>query len=311
MPRQPRIDQSGLLYHVFARGIERREIFSDNRDRDRFLALAGDILTETGTPVHAFALLPNHFHLLVHRHQTSLSTVMRRLLTAYAVYFNRRHERVGHLFQNRYRAIICQEDRYYLELIRYIHLNPIRAGAVTSLTLLDDYRYSGHSQLMGRNISDWYKPDVVLARFSRNMREARGRYHEFIASGLNTGETKDLDGGGLMRSMEPAGKTPGKKAVFDDRILGDGLFVAHLLNPGLCVPAAKKKQQTQLLVSTFCEEFGITVTELLAGSKRRVVVEVRGLIASRLCREIGLPVSAIARELSISTTAVSRILQKR
>jgi hypothetical protein len=190
-------------------------------------------------------------------------------------------------------------------------LNPIRAGAVTSLTLLDDYRYSGHSQLMGRNISDWYKPDVVLARFSRNMREARGRYHEFIASGLNTGETKDLDGGCLMRSMEPAGKTPGKKAVFDDRILGDGLFVAHLLKPGFCVPTANKKQQTQLLVSTLCEEFGITVTELLAGSKRRVVVEVRGLIASRLCREIGLPVSAIARELSISTTAVSRILQKR
>ena len=130
MPRQPRLDAPGLLQHVMARGIEGREIFKDDKDRKAFLERLALILEETQTQCYAWALIPNHFHLLLRTGPTPISTVMRRLMTGYAVTFNKRHKRSGHLFQNRYKSIVCEEEPYLLELIRYIHLNPIRAGLV-------------------------------------------------------------------------------------------------------------------------------------------------------------------------------------
>ncbi|MCK8602287.1 transposase, partial [Desulfoferrobacter suflitae] len=133
MPRQPRLDAPGLLQHVMARGIERKQIFKDGADRRDFLERLATILEETQTQCYAWALIPNHFHLLLRTGATPLSKVMRRLMTGYAVSFNKRHRRAGHLFQNRYKSIVCEEDPYLLELLRYIHLNPLRARLVGSL----------------------------------------------------------------------------------------------------------------------------------------------------------------------------------
>ena len=133
MPRQARIDIPGALHHIICRGIERRRLFQDDKDRDDFLGRLGDILPETTTPCLAWALIPNHFHLLLVTGAVPIATVMRRLLTGYAVTHHRRHQRHGHLFQNRYKSILCQEEPYLLELVRYIHLNPLRAQIVTDL----------------------------------------------------------------------------------------------------------------------------------------------------------------------------------
>ena len=150
MPRQARLDAPGVLQHVTARGIERRKIFWDDKDRSSFLERLAVILDETQTQCYAWALIPNHFHLLLRTGPTPLSTVMRRLMTGYAVTFNIRHRRSGHLFQNRYKSVICKEDSYLLELIRYIHLNPLRAGIVKDLKELDKYTWTGHSAILGR-----------------------------------------------------------------------------------------------------------------------------------------------------------------
>ncbi len=150
MSRQPRLDAPGLLQHVMARGIERREIFKDDKDRKSFLNRLATILEETQTQCFAWALIPNHFHLLLHTGATPLSKVMRRLMTGYAVSFNRRHKRSGHLFQNRYKSVVCEEDPYLLELIRYIHLNALRAELVKDLKELDKYSWTGHSAILGR-----------------------------------------------------------------------------------------------------------------------------------------------------------------
>ena len=150
MPRQARLDSPGLLQHVMARGIERRKIFLDDKDRESFLERFAGILEETQTQCYAWALIPNHFHLLLRTGPAPLSKVMRRLMTGYAVTFNKRHNRSGHLFQNRYKSVICEEDRYLLELIRYIHLNPLRAGLVKDLKELDKYPWTGHSAILGR-----------------------------------------------------------------------------------------------------------------------------------------------------------------
>jgi len=112
MPRQPRLDAPGILQHVMARGIERRLIFVDDPDRKDFLARFAQILEETQTQCYAWALIPNHFHLLIRTGQTPLNAVMRRLMTGYAVSFNHRHRRVGHLFQNRYKSVVCEENTY-------------------------------------------------------------------------------------------------------------------------------------------------------------------------------------------------------
>ena len=108
------------------------------------------ILEETQTQCYAWALIPNHFHILLRTGPTPLSKVMRRLMTGYAVTFNIRHRRSGHLFQNRYKSVICEEDPYLLELIRYIHLNPLRAKLVEDLKELDKYLWTGHSAILGR-----------------------------------------------------------------------------------------------------------------------------------------------------------------
>ena len=149
MPRQPRLDAPGTLHHVMVRGIERTALFRDDRDRADFVSRLAT-LAETGLwVVYAWALLPNHAHLLVRTGPRPLGRNMRSLLTGYAGAFNRCHHRIGHLFQNRYKSIVCEEEAYLLELVKYIHLNPLRAGMVKSLEELDQYCWTGHAVLLG------------------------------------------------------------------------------------------------------------------------------------------------------------------
>ena len=145
MPRSARLDAPGVLHHIIIRGIERRNIFRDDKDRDNFVDRLSDLLPETQTACYAWAFIPNHAYFLFRSGTAGISTLMRRLLTGYAVYFNRRHKRHGQLFQNRYKSIICQEDIYFRELIRYIYLNPMRAKIVLDIKGLNIYPYSGHS----------------------------------------------------------------------------------------------------------------------------------------------------------------------
>ena len=128
MARGPRLDAPGTLHHVMVRGIEKRQIFEDDQDREDFLHRLGKVLEQCQASCFAWTLIPNHVHLLLRTGPVPLGKMMRRLLTGYAVRFNRRHQRSGHLFQNRYRSLVCEEELYLLELVRYIHLNAIRAG---------------------------------------------------------------------------------------------------------------------------------------------------------------------------------------
>ena len=200
MPRKARIDAPGAVHHIICRGIEGRDIFFDDTDRDRFVERLGRIVSESRTSCYGWALIPNHLHLLLKTGGVPISTVMLRLLTGYAVSFNRRHRRVGHLFQNRYKSILCQEDAYLLELVRYIHLNPLRAGLVDTLNQLDRYKYCGHSFLMGKKGREWQDTQYVLKLFDNRASRARKRYREFVEKGVSVGRREDLIGGGLIRS---------------------------------------------------------------------------------------------------------------
>jgi putative transposase len=164
---------AGALHHIIVRGIERREIFWHEEDRDSFVTLLQQVLTETHTDCFAWALIPNHVHLLLRTGPTPISVVMRRLLTGYAVPFNRRHRRHGHLFQNRYKSILCQEDPHLKELVRYIHLNPLRAKLVADYKSLKGFRYAGLSALMGKCPHDWQNTEYILSLFGAHTSVAR------------------------------------------------------------------------------------------------------------------------------------------
>ena len=188
MPRQPRLDIPGLLQHVIVRGIERSAIFLDDEDRRRFVDRLTGLLVETETECFAWAMLDNHFHLLLRCKRLELSRFMRRLLTGYAVIFNLRHKRSGHLFQNRYKSIVCEEDTYLLELLRYIHLNPLRAGLVKDLVALERYPWCGHAVLLGYRPFAGQPIDEVLARFGKHLTAAQNHYRTFVADGVAMGK---------------------------------------------------------------------------------------------------------------------------
>ena len=189
------------MHHLIARGIGKRKIFDDDLDRNLFLERLGTILVETQTLCYAWALIPNHFHLLIRTGKVPVSTVMRRLLTGHAVTYNRRHRRWGHLFQDRYKSILCDEDPYFLELVRYIHLNPLRAGIVKEISQLDAYPFCGHSFVMGKFSNEWQDVKAVLQAFGSRAISASRCYGDFVAQGIEQGKRSDLIGGGLIRSM--------------------------------------------------------------------------------------------------------------
>ena len=155
MPRNARIDAPGALHHIVIRGIERKAIFEDDDDREDFIDRLSGLLQETATPCYAWALMTNHVHLLLRTGNVPIASIMRRLLTGYAVRFNLRHRRHGHLFQNRYKSILCEEDTYFEQLVAYIHLNPVRAGIVNDVAALKAYAYAGYSALMGKKLRTW------------------------------------------------------------------------------------------------------------------------------------------------------------
>ena len=210
MPRQPRLNISNVLHHVIVRGIERRDIFADDDDKDHFVSRFSALLTSSATKCYAWALMSNHFHLLLMPTNVSLSETMRRLLTGYAVYFNRKYHRCGHLFQNRYKSILCETDPYFLELVRYIHLNPLRAGLVADLDELDRYRWSGHAVLLETRDLPGQETIEVLARFGKNKSRARHGYRQFLDDGIAAGRRDELTGGGLKRSRHANEETVGR-----------------------------------------------------------------------------------------------------
>jgi putative transposase len=160
---------------------------------------------------------------------------MARLLTGYATSFNRRHRRHGHVFQNRYKSIICQEDAYLKELVRYIHLNPLRAGIVPNVELLERFRWCGHGVLLGKQACSWQDSQHVLALFGRTISEARRLYRVFVREGSSQGRREELVGGGIVRSQggwtEVKSKRRSGRDMLkgDERILGDSSFVMRVL----------------------------------------------------------------------------------
>lgn len=321
MPRQARLDSPGTLHHVMIRGIGRRRIVDDEQDRRDFMRRLGQLAGETGTPVYAWALMDNHAHILLSSGSLGLAKFMRRLLTGYAVIYNLRHRRHGHVFQNRYKSIVCDGDSYFTELVRYIHLNPVRVQLVRDVKELERYPYCGHGAILGTEPNDWQDRASVLAQFGGREGEAKAAYQRFVAEGLALGRRPELVGGGLVRSLGGWGEVRSQRqrkarTVSDERILGSGEFVEKILKEAEARTQRQHAARTRsgraerVIVQT-CKKNGVSLTELRAGSRRGRLPAVRADLACRLVEDFGLPVAEVARQLGISTSGVSKILSRR
>lgn len=320
MPRKSRIDLSGVIHHVIVRGIERRRIFQSDADREEFLRRLSESLEKTKSQCYAWCLIPNHFHLLIRTGADPLSTLMRSVLTGYAIFFNRKYKRHGYLYQNRYKSILCQEEVYFLELVRYIHLNPIRGRLVETMQDLDKYKWTGHSVIVGKHKRTWQETGEVLLRFSRKRLEAIQRYKAFIREGLKMGKREDLMGGGLIRSaggwMEVE-KMRRRKEYWrgDERILGDGDFVEDVLagSEQKLLKQEKLKRKgwnLETVAEKVCQELDLEKKELSSRSRTKDITKARRIIAYVAYNELGISGTDISRFLNVSRPAVTKAIQE-
>jgi REP element-mobilizing transposase RayT len=321
MVRQARLDAPGTLHHVIIRGIEKGRIVDDQKDRENFVSRMGEVASDTKTAIYGWSLMTNHAHILLRSGPFGLSKYMRRLLTGYAISYNHRHSRYGHLFQNRYKSIVCDEDSYFRELLRYIHLNPLRAKLVKGMSELNKYPWCGHVVLMDKIKYEWQDRDYVLSWFGKKDGEAKKAYCKYIEEGISLGRRPDLVGGGLVRSLggwsEVMSLRSHKQQVLtDERVLGAGDFVENILKEAderlnYQLTAKKRRQKMQEIIEKICEEKGINIKELHMGSRRGSIPQVRADIAYQLINELGIPLAEIARQLGVSTSAITKSLQRR
>lgn len=316
MPRQARLDSPGTLHHVMIRGIEGSPIVGGVKDRKEFVERMGNLARETGTKIYAWALMTNHAHIFLRSGPRGLSQYMRRFLGSYAMYYNKAHQRHGHVFQNRYKSIVCEEDPYFMELVRYIHLNPLRAKVVRSLTHLADYRWCGHGSILGVRKRQWQDTGYVLRWFG-----SEEGYEDFVEQGIAQGNRPELVGGGLLRSQGgwsavKGMRRSGTEENSDERVLGSGEFVDRLLADAeekikRQLPPLELARRVRKIVEQACARGKVRREVLLSGNRRRRVSAVRADLVKVLVEEVGISMAECARQTGVTTSGIAQVLRRQ
>ena len=294
MARKPRIHIPGGFYHVILRGNAEQDIFFADDDRHHLYLLLEEGAERFGYRVHAFCAMTNHIHLAVEVGEVSLSKIIQNLSFRYTRWVNRRQGRVGHLFQGRYKAILVQADTYLLALVRYIHLNPVRAAMVSDPS---DYPWSGHRAYLGLEALPWLTTDCVLAMFAPRLETARARYRRFVADAVGDGHRSEFHGGSE-----------------DGRILGDRAFLMKAL-PDRGARPVEQSVSFDLLERRVCVLYRSSPGALASCGRGRVLSEARGVVGWFASRYRLMSLRDLAeryqRDASTLTVAVRKIEEKR
>ncbi|MDX8394752.1 MAG: transposase, partial [Mariprofundales bacterium] len=264
MARQKRIHVHGGIYHVMLHGNGGMVVFSSEEDRCHFLLLLQEGTYRFGYRVHAFCLMDNHIHLAIQVSDVHLSEIMHNLSFRYTRWFNCHQKRFGHLFQGRYKATLVDENNYFLALVRYIHLNPVRASMVAEA---DDYGWSGHAGYLGSEYIPWLTTDYLLGQLAPNIEQARERYIEFVQAGVGIDHTSDFHYSGK-----------------DSRLLGDDNFMEQAYAKSGERHAAPPKLSN--IIDHICRKYELEESELKSSFKGHKTAEARAFIAW-LAKETG------------------------
>ncbi len=317
MVRPLRIEYPNAWYHVTSRGVLGLEIFRDDKDRKRFLDILKESVEIFQVEVHCYVLMSNHFHFLLKTREANLGRFMQRFNTAYTTYFNLRHQRAGHLYQGRYKAILVQADEYLLELSRYIHLNPVRIEKYRDLSrdekrmLLKGYRCSslpGYFKTSGRNDNDLVSYGMVLSRFGGDTIKGRAGYRNFVLKGLAS-ETEnplnEVKGGSLLG-------TDSFIALVKKKYISETDFQAraysHLKSIRRPVPISR-------IAAAVAKEYGVDAEEIIkkrpaCGEARLVLLGIshRLNLRKRSMRDMGTELGSITGE---QISHAYKVMQKR
>ncbi len=320
MPRTGRLHIPGGFYHVAGRGLERRYIFDDVVDKQDFLARFGKSLLRVDARCLAWALMSNHYHFLIQAGNKPLSKLMASVLGGFAGSYNRRHDRAGYVFQNRFKSILIDADSYLLELVRYIHLNPVRAGMVAGAKELERYRWAGHAGMMGKYKQGWHRASQALGYFGEDTRRAKNNYLRFLKDAKNKSSSINIAGGGLIRShggWENV-KELRKEHIYcigDERILGSSDFVENVLRfddlgidrrEGL----ARKGWNLEKLALSICDQTGVTQEQLRSKARKGSLSEAKSMFCYLGSVELGFSLREVADYLFISQPSVSAWVKK-
>jgi putative transposase len=284
MARKPRLHVPGGVYHVILRGNARQDIFFSEADRRAFYGLLEEGTTRFGYRVHAFCLMTNHVHLALQVGDAPLAPALQNLSFRYARHVNWRRDRVGHLFQGRYRALLVDADAYLLELVRYIHLNPVRAH------MLDDpahYAHSSHGHYLGKSEFAFVTTDWVLSQFGQSTRVARNRYARFVMEGLGEGHREDFHIGGV-----------------DRRVIGSDSFVERAMATVERKPA--HPPSLELIASYVCGRMGMKEQFLTAAMRGRREAHARALIGWLEQQTGAASLTVVGRRFNRDVSTLSR-----
>jgi len=315
MPRGSRLDAPGAAHHVMGRGLEGRAIFSSKSDYEHFVERLGHVLNQGGARCLAWALMPNHYHLLLRTGGVPLTRMMSRLLTSYALAFNKRHGRQGYLFQGRYLSLLAEDDASLLARVRYIHLNPLRAGLVEGPGDLETYAWSGHAVVTGKRRAPWQDVESVLERFSGDRPDSIEAYRRFVAEGVGlAGPTTGSERAGIIRKageweIVPVG-APGNRAG-EESVEGEDAFIHAALE----AEQDREERRSRLrregwtparVIARAGEVYGIGEDMVYGAGKKPAQVRARALACKWLVDDLGLSGAAVGRLLRVSQPTVSQ-----
>lgn len=294
MARQLRIEYEGAFYHVTSRGNQRERIFWDDRDREEFKKILNRTKERYGYLLHAYVLMDNHYHLVVETVYANLKQVMQNINTSYTVFVNRRYGRVGHLFQGRYKAFLVDKESYLLELGRYVHLNPVRAGVVKSPR---DYRWSSYREYIdgdrGKAITD---TEDTLSFFSKRRGVAARRYQEFVKEGMKR-ESPLVNAVGSILGDEP----------FREKVIRYLKGIPDRAE----IPEIKKfetKYGVEEILRSVAEYYGVRVSELL---KRGRATSRQRKMALYLCKVLsGKKNGEVGEVFGVTIQAVTNVVRE-
>ncbi len=291
MARKPRIEYEGAFYHVITRGNQRQKIFRDEKDYRKYLEILSRYKDQYKFYLYSYALMNNHVHLLVKTQEIPLSKILQGINQSYTAYFNKMYKTIGHLFQGRYKAILCDMDVYLHSLIKYIHLNPVKAKAVKSP---ENYKWSSHRNYAERIKDDIVDVDQVLRMFSEDKSQARKLYRAYMGDGINI---KKED---IYRTV-------------DQRILGDERFVDKVTEKlEESIEHRRKKHEYNLEeIAKMVEKiFGVTNRQLREKSKDMGILIGKKLMTF-VAKEYGYKGKDIAKYINKDPVVVTRYLKER
>lgn len=291
MPRKARVEIEGGLYHVITRGNDRRDIFHSDEDFAKFISLLAVQKQKAPFFLYAWCLMTNHIHLLIERQTHAVGQIMQRVLTGYSQWYNRRYKHIGHVFQGRHKALLCDSDTYLTELVRYIHLNPVRAKMVSRP---ENYPYSSHREYLGQVPAEITDVDPVLRRMGHTREIAVGRYREYVNAGIAISYSADLDS-----PAEPPG-------VVSPEFVDEAIHrMGEVENSRSARARIEKPVRLDSLIETVESVFEISRSDFCGAAKNARAVTIKEvfiLVAS----ESGAPINNIAAAIGLDTSTTSR-----